>query len=482
MNNLEVFVAKELNAIRKYPEPKHTYRGEFERDRDRILYSKEFRRLNRKTQVFVSGFDDHVRNRLTHTLEVAQISQTICNQLGFNEALTVAIAYGHDVGHTPFGHVGERSLNYLMNGCGKYRDFNDVHEKYRGFKHNLQGVRVVTELEKISNSFSGLNLTNYTLWGILNHTSIKPKDCEYKTKNKESRCHHFHNNDYCIHANKGLSFSYYDRYIKSINKANSWTIEALIVRVADEIAQRHHDLEDGLLAKIIDKDEIIEVIIVYFKDFFNDIELIRVKDLIAENNLDVFTYSLSTFLINFLVTKLIKQSRLNLEELRVKFKIDSTKDFIKLKPKIYENDVFRLISYSNELSKKEEELQLFLKNRILNSHIAQRMDGKSTYILRRLITAFLDNPQQLPDSTVFSLYMRLLKPKEKEALLKSNSYEHNIGEFREKLKTDHFKVNSKRYRNILMRTITDFIAGMTDDYAIKQYNRLYGTTNVFNRQ
>ena len=115
---------------------------------DRVLYSKEFRRLNRKTQVFVAGFDDHARNRLIHTLEVAQISQTIASQLELDEALTTAIAYGHDVGHTPFGHVGERILNSFMNGCGNYRDFNSIHLKYRGFKHNWQSVRALIDLRE----------------------------------------------------------------------------------------------------------------------------------------------------------------------------------------------------------------------------------------------------------------------------------------------------------------------------------------------
>lgn len=482
MSLSDIFIARSVDATRRFKESEHVFRSVFERDRDRILYSKEFRRLNRKTQVFVSGFDDHVRNRLTHTIEVAQISQTMCNQLGFNEALTLAIAYGHDVGHTPFGHVGERILNYFMNGCGRYRDFDDVNEKFRGFKHNYQSIRVVTDLEKISNKFSGLNLTNYTLWGILNHTGLKPKECEYRISKENNKCHHFHNNEICIHANSDPSFSYYDRYLKNIDAPNSWTMEALIVRIADEIAQRHHDLEDGLFAKIINKEEIIEIIIDYFKDFLNEEERLKIADLKIERNLDVFIYSLSSFLINFLVNRLIEQSKKNLQEIITNYKLNNANDFNQVKPIVFTNGVFHIISYSPELSKKEEKLQSFLKNRILNSHIAQSMDGKSTYILRKLITAFLDNPQQLPDSTIYALYMRLLRPKEKSAILKLNSYEHTIGIFREKLKTDHFKTNSWKYRNILMRTITDFLAGMTDDFAIKQYDKLFGTSNVFNNK
>ena len=140
-------------------------RTKFDRDRDRILFSKEYRRLQGKTQVFITGFDDHIRNRLTHTIEVAQISQTISKYFGFNDTLAEAISLGHDVGHTPFGHVGERVLNFLTNNCDKFKDFliNKPHSK--GFKHNWQGLKVVSTLEKINPNYKGLNLTDYTLWG-----------------------------------------------------------------------------------------------------------------------------------------------------------------------------------------------------------------------------------------------------------------------------------------------------------------------------
>lgn len=166
----EVFAAREDDSIRIHYEAEHAIRGKFERDRDRILYSKAFRRLSGKTQVFLSGKDDHIRNRLTHTLEVSQISRTISKVLGLNETLTEAIALGHDLGHTPFGHVGERTLNYIMCGCDKLRDFSECLDSENGFKHNWQGLRVVTDLEK-SNLYKGLNLTRYTLWGILNHSN-----------------------------------------------------------------------------------------------------------------------------------------------------------------------------------------------------------------------------------------------------------------------------------------------------------------------
>ena len=216
-----------------------SYRNMFQRDKDRILYSRAFRRLKGKTQVFLAGFDDHMRDRLTHTLEVAQLAKTISSSLGLDEDLTEAIALGHDIGHTPFGHVGERTLNEIMSGKVNIKNFNMCSSEQKGFKHNWQSLRVLEELEKDE----GLNLTNYTLWGILNHSSLKMRGYDKRPQ------------------------FYSEKYSKLIDNSNeNWTIEALIVRVADEIAQRHHDIEDGLFAKIIGKDEVLNL----FKETFKD--------------------------------------------------------------------------------------------------------------------------------------------------------------------------------------------------------------------
>lgn len=160
IQNLSEFATKSSNTIgRKESEPKDALRTEFQRDRDRILHSKAFRRLKHKTQVFLSPFDDHFRTRLTHTLEVSQIARTIARSLDLNEDLTEAIALGHDLGHTPFGHCGEGVLNELVDG---------------GFYHNIQSVRVVEVLEK-------LNLCQETIDGIMTHSwGYKPKTLEAK--------------------------------------------------------------------------------------------------------------------------------------------------------------------------------------------------------------------------------------------------------------------------------------------------------------
>lgn len=474
----EIFRGNPKFAKRPHNESDHKYRDKFERDRDRILYSKEFRRLNRKTQVFVSGFDDHVRNRLTHTIEVAQISQTIANRLGLNEQLTEAIAYGHDVGHTPFGHVGERLLNNFMNGCLKIGDHYEVLETEKGFKHNWQSVRVVTELENISNKYSGLNLTDYTIWGMLNHTKIQPKKCDFQNdricnfRNREEEC-------ICI-DDKKFSFDFYTKYAKYFNSETSWTIEGLIVRMSDEIAQRHHDLEDGIYAKIIDRNEIINKLKSLFESHFTQIEIDKLDELKEINNQSILLHDLSSLIINFLVTKVIENTKINLEKIVSNYSLTNSESFNKEKSKIFnQEDVFNIVTFSDDLRINEGKFQKFLKNRVLNSHLAQSMDGKATYMLRKIIEAYMTNPQQLPDNTIGLFYKRYYFKTYEKYDTSIHSYSGKIGNLRNCLNDDHKNLSNIEYRTNLMRTITDFIAGMTDDFAIKQFNKLYSGENIF---
>ena len=213
-NNIgTIFRANEKNTSRIHYENHKELRNDFDRDRDRILYSKAFRRLSGKTQVFLSGKDDHIRNRLSHTLEVSQIARTITKSLELNESLTEAIAFGHDIGHTPFGHIGERTLNYIMSGCDKLRDFDDCLENDKGFKHNWQSIRVVTKLENKSKDYRGLNLTKYTLWGILNHSGLENQECKsYYYENGNKMCTLRRNKKECCNDSNKLELDFYDNY------------------------------------------------------------------------------------------------------------------------------------------------------------------------------------------------------------------------------------------------------------------------------
>ena len=219
-------------------------RNEFQRDRDRILYSKPFRRLSGKTQVFFVGTDDHVRTRLTHTLEVNQIANTISSYLGLNTTLTEAIALGHDIGHAPFGHAGERVLNSITNGEDSINErlmkLDEIRDEDKGFKHNLQALRILKDLTMSYKGEYGLNISNKTLWGIVNHSSLKFKD--------------------------GSKLCFYNRYLESLNDNKDSSIEALVVKDADEIAQRHHDIEDAIELELIPKKKLLEKIKEVFKE------------------------------------------------------------------------------------------------------------------------------------------------------------------------------------------------------------------------
>lgn len=457
-----IFSANQSYSVRLYAEEEHNFRSKFERDRDRILYSKAFRRLSGKTQVFVTSFDDHIRTRLTHTLEVSQIARTIANRLGLNSELTEAIALGHDIGHTPFGHVGERTLNYIMNGCYKLKDFNsDLNDEEKGFKHNWQSLRVLSETEKLKKDFNGLNLTDFTLWGILNHSNKGYKKCKY-----------FYNNN-CnlkgIECKGKLSVNFYSRYEEKYLNSNSWTIEGLIVKYADEIAQRHHDIEDGIEANLINQEDLIRTLQKIFGEHLKDYEN-EVREL-TESNKDkiYFLPSLSRFLVNFLTNQLIKDITDKLDTLKDRYKIISQEEFYNIKKEINFDSI---VSFNEIFEEKDKEFQKYLSERILNSYKAQRMDGKASYIIRKLFKAYVTNPQQLPDKTIRSFYQRYLSPEDYKAY-ENIIYIEEIGKLRVKLEDDHFGEHTKKYKACLLRTICDYIGGMTDQYALSQFSELY---------
>lgn len=462
----EIFMAREEEAVRVYEEKPHKIRDKFDRDRDRILYSRAFRRLSGKTQVFLSGNDDHIRNRMTHTLEVSQISRTITSGLGLNETLTEAIALGHDLGHTPFGHVGERTLNYIMCGCDTLRDFNDCLEGECGFKHNWQGIRVVTDLEKSTDKYRGLNLTTYTLWGILYHSGLKYTKC--KNRNADicmlRRCA-----KKCTQESSEFKLDFYDRYNENI-KNKYLTIEAYIVALSDEIAQRHHDVEDALETGIIGFNELYHKIgEIYGSKFGEKDEDFRIIESTRDKEIKISR--LGSFIVNMLTYNAIYNIADSLKELQMYYSIESYKDFEVLK----ENEEFikslkDKIYFAKGLREQDKEFEKFIHNRILNSQKAQAMDGKGSYIIRELFKAYITNPQQLPDKTINTLFQTM----KDYNVLENYDYTDNIGDYRDVLKDLH-SGNDKRYKMALMRTICDYIAGMTDRYAMQLYSDLYET-------
>lgn len=474
MENFSMYAANEIHSNRKYKEKSHKTRGEFDRDRDRILYSKAFRRLNGKTQVFVVGNDDHMRNRLTHTLEVCQIAKTISKQLGLHETLTEAIALGHDIGHTPFGHVGERTLNYIMNGCCIVKDFNkNLSQGDKGFKHNWQGLRSVVELEQISRDYVGLNLTYYTIWGILNHSSTSYKRCSRKTQ--DNMCNLLLKGCFCEIENEEFSLDFYKRYDNLLDN-DAWTLEGLVVAMADEIAQRHHDIEDGIEAKIINSNLLINIFEECFKQFFSEEDTELVSCIKGEKEKLYFLPALSRLIINFFTTRIINDTINNLNQIKNKFNINNNDEFYNLKSEIKKEwGIDNIVCYSKEFSACERKFKTYLKNRVLNSYKAQSMDGKADYIIRQLFKAYVTNPQQLPDKTIITFYKYFLEDYVFTDLSSKYTMEELIGYLRDRLEHEHFIQCDNRYNSILLRVICDYIAGMSDNYALEQYSLLYSS-------
>lgn len=449
------------------------YRTEFQRDRDRILYSKEFRRLSGKTQVFLTQSNDHIRTRLTHTLEVAQIARVVASNLNLCATLPEAIAYGHDVGHTPFGHVGERTLSLIMNNCDKLADCqNGMQDSPKGFKHNLQSLRVVCDLEQ-NYERTGLNLTNFTLWGIKNHSSIQWKDCSHQDS-KKKMCHLKRNPILCEEG-VGFNLDFYDKYNKLLNIKNdnqpAWSFEGLVVAISDEIAQRHHDIEDALSVGIITNDELMEKLKSYFWKLFDSEDrhiYADAKD--AKMNGNLFLQKISKLIVNFLTKNLILNSNDNLNSFVKKYKIKSEKDFHVIYKSIKNEDVLDAISYRSALAEADKKMQKFLRDRILNSFEVQRMDGKGNYILRGIFKAYLTNPRQLHDSTIYYILRQFSPGKYPEW---SEITKENLGEMRNEI--DSARLRSENdFQICLLRGICDHLAGMTDKFAIEEHRKLYG--------
>ena len=427
-------------------------RGDFAIDRDRILYSKAFRRLSDKTQVFFSDEIKDLRTRLTHTLEVNQIAKTIVTSLGCNLDLTEAIALGHDVGHTPFGHVGERTLSLIMNNCEQLGIV--VADNNMGFKHNLQSLRVLCELE------GNLNLSKYTLWGIVNHSGLQYKPCMLK----QGFCYNVHHPSVCarIGANKGhLSCQFYDDFLTKIGGDSYWSIEGLVVAVADEIAQRHHDIEDSIRFQILDRKTLVDKLGIFNGVFtaFDCENYDKLKTMVGASD-DEFLAQFSRLIVKAYVVNLIEETKRRINQKGEDLGITNAQDFRVKKGNISIEEAKSLISFTTAFEAADKEFHNFLKSSILNSYGAQSMDGKGAYIIRRLFEAYLSNPSQLPDDEIARFYTSI----------RVNG--KTMGEMRGEINCYR---NTDYRKNCLMRVIVDYIAGMTDAYAYNQYDLLYGT-------
>ncbi|CAO6131351.1 Dgt dGTP triphosphohydrolase [Candidatus Pelagibacterales bacterium] len=356
---------------RQFGDKKNPYRSFYQRDRDRIIHSTSFRRLKYKTQVFVYDEGDHYRTRMTHTLEVSQISRSISRYLKLNEDLSEAISLAHDLGHPPFGHAGEEILNYCIRDHG-------------GFNHNIHSIRLVTELEKAYQNFDGLNLSINTIDGIVKHNGPN-----YLVKE---------NLDLLPNLNK----------IKKINFYDQSSLESQISALSDDIAYNNHDIDDGIRAGLFSINDIKELPIIG--------EIIKKKNKQFKNE-KLLRNEIIRSIINFMVTDLILHTKKKIKRLKIKTIED-----------VYKSGDF-LVSFSPKLIKANNQIREFLRLNMYENKSVKKMTNKAEIIIK-------------------NLYIYLIKNNKK------------------------FILPDLKKKWGLQRSVSDFIAGMTDKFAIDLYNKI----------
>jgi len=357
---------------RRIDEPAPIGRSDFQRDRDRIIHSAAFRRLEYKTQVFVNHEGDLFRTRLTHSIEVAQIGRSIARRLRLNEDLVEAISLAHDLGHTPFGHAGQEALNDCMKDHG-------------GFEHNLQSLRVVDVLEEKYAAFDGLNLCFETREGILKH---------------------------CSPTNASELGEVGERFLANQRPS----LEAQLANLADEIAYNNHDVDDGLRSGLLTLEQLSSVRL--FSEHLNEVRL-AYPDL-AERRL---VHETVRRMINALVSDLIVQTEDN-----IKRNSPTSLDEVRALP--------RLVAFSPEMYEKNRELKAVLRTQLYRHYRVMRMSAKARRIINDLFQAFMDDSRLLPPQ---------------------------------------FHPQSEQSK---ARLISDYIAGMTDRYALREHRRIFAVEEI----
>ena len=348
-------------------------RSEFQRDRDRIIHSGAFRRLEYKTQVFVNHEGDLFRTRLTHSIEVAQIARSIARRLGLNEDLAEAISLAHDLGHTPFGHAGQDALNDCMKAHG-------------GFEHNLQSLRVVELLEERYAAFDGLNLCFETREGILKH---------------------------CSAENAAQLGALGERFLQDRRPS----LEAQVANLADQIAYNNHDVDDGLRSGLISLEQLgsVPLVAAHLQDVRSRYPALPKRRTVHET---------VRRMIDTLVSDLLRQSESNIAARSL-----ATLEQVRESP--------TLIAFSPEVSQLQKTLKNFLHTHLYRHFLVVRMSSKAQRIINDLFGAFMSDGRLLPP----------------QFQLGRNEAER-------------------------ARTVSDYIAGMTDRYAIREHRRLFAVEEM----
>ena len=373
IRNLSKFAVPFKSKGRFFKEKKTDLRNDFQRDRDRIIHSTAFRRLKHKTQVFVNTSGDHFRTRITHSFEVSQIARTLSKYFNLNEDLSETLSLAHDLGHTPFGHAGEESLNYCM------RD-------YGGFDHNIQTLRIITILENRYYEFKGLNLSIETLDGLIKHNG--------PVKNLTK-------------LNKILGNNFFR---KKINFTLNSSLEAQIASISDDIAYNSHDLEDGLKSNLFKLDHLKNIPVL------NKI-IIKHKKKIKRHSIDLVIRQIIREIINEMVSDVITTTKHNMKF----YEIKNLRDIYKVNNKI--------VNFSTKMQNFDNKIKIFLRQKMYFHEKVKSKTNHGRKIITKLFKQIKKNPKKY--------------------------------------------INIKKYNNSnIERIICDYIAGMTDRYAINLYKQI----------
>jgi dGTPase len=360
-------MAPRASRGRRFPEPEHPMRTVFARDRDRIIHSAAFRRLEYKTQVFVNHEGDYYRTRLTHTLEAAQIARTAARALGLNEELAEAVALAHDLGHTPFGHAGEKILNELM-------------APYGGFDHNAQSLRTVDWIEIRYPNFRGLNLSFEVREGIIKHSHFQNRPAAQEFDPSTYPC-----------------------------------LEAQIVDLADEIAYLAHDVDDGLKAQMLTVEELNASAL--FRE-----SAAAARDGSPSAEMRVIRYQTVIRMIDSMSTDLMSNLAGELERNNIR----SVEDVRKAGR--------ALASFGSAMGAKVDEIKQVMRDRLYRHYRVSRMTEKAGRVLAALFQTYMTEPRQMPE---------------------------------------HVVARADRYSEPISRAVADYIAGMTDRFALDEYRKLF---------
>lgn len=469
---LNALAQKNEQSIRVYAHNSDGFRTEFQRDRERVVNCKAFRRMVDKAQIFGAEKGDYYRTRMTHTLEVNQIAKAISYALKLNLDLTEAIALGHDLGHTPFGHQGERTLNEILSGkidAGIVAsDKMFTYRVFGGFKHNYQSAKILTEIEEKYKEFPGLNVSVQVVEGVLKHTKLKPeqiKISDFLPKN--------YLNCICINEKDEIQICS--------------SLEGQVVAIADEIAQRGHDVDDALTSGVMTINEFMDRLkIDKCKELYVAIdkelnEINSSKRLIIDKN-ELSISRIVSVIINFFVRKTIEYSEKLVSQNQGLGQITM------------ENNI-KMIDFPKEVLRVNNYLEKVVQKKVICNNEVARADHNANMVVQKLFSKYYANPRLLHAGTVHKIFLETLQHENREVsnsaillsdgsikLVNEEIEEITLRKLDDRLIFDYLKdktqyANQKdiiifEKRRILVRAITDFIAGMTDGYAIQEFEKL----------